>query len=245
MRPPTFRSHRSATLLLTTIAFLGAGGCVSKAKYDELYQRYVTETEGLQSALKTQERRSMDLEKDSEYYRTLASAKEAESEALKAKLNLAEMGGSDWERRLKEYQALNPRVEILGGGKGIRFESELLFSPGSATLNRGGVSALDGLVALVRDQAAYLEIDGHTDSDPIQRSAGQWKSKSNFELGAYRALSVLLHLQSRGVPPDHMFLCSFGEHRPVDPADKRKNRRVEIYFFKEGAAKSGPGESGS
>lgn len=230
---------RRGTIAAVVLPFL-LSGCVSQGKYNELRTRYETETEGMRAVIANLERAKSTSETDAEYYRTLAGQKDAESEALKAKLKLAELSGGEWEAKLRGLHG-GPGMEILPGGKGVRFDAELLFAPGSATLSRGGEGALDPLVEVVQREGATLEIDGHTDDDPIKRSLGQWKSGSNFELGAHRALAVLLHLQKRGVSGDRMFLASYGEHRPLDPSNKKRNRRVEIYFFKEKAAGGGGG----
>lgn len=233
--------RRIVALASLTVLVLPTG-CVSQGKYNELRTRYETEVEGLRSALQSLERAKGESERDSEYYRTLSDAKAAENESLKAKLNLAEVGaGGAWESDLRKAIGNVPGVELIGGGKGTRFDADLLFPAGSADLSRGGAGALDPLVALVREQGLYVQIDGHTDSDPIKRTIKVWKSGSNFELGAHRALAVLLHLQQRGIPADHMFLASYGEHRPLDPSSKSRNRRVELYFFKAGSGSSGGG----
>lgn len=238
------RSLFRPSLALTALvcgSLLSATGCVSQSKYNELRTRYETETEGLKNALASSERSKTESERDSEYYRTLAGSKEAETEALKAKLHLAEIGGGgETEKNLHKLEG-TPGIEVIRGGKGVRLNAELLFSSGSANLSKGGMAALNDVLHAV-PAGTYFEIDGHTDSDPIAKSIKRWSSGSNFELGAYRALSVLLHLQQQGVPPERMFLSSYGEHRPLDPGDKRKNRRVEIYFFK--AEAGGGSESG-
>ncbi len=232
---PLIPRHALAGALLVPFLF---SGCVSKGKYDELYARYTTETEGMREVIKNLERAKGTSESDAEYYRALAGQKDAEGEALKAKLKIAELSGSEWEGKLRGLQP-GLGMEILPGGKGVRFDSEVLFTPGSANLSKGGEAALDPLVEVVQREGALLEIDGHTDTDPIKRSIGQWKSGSNFELGAHRALAILLHLQKRGIPAERMFLVSYGEHRPLEASNKKRNRRVEIYFFKEGPAAGG------
>lgn len=236
-----------ALVALCICSFLSASGCVSQGKYNELRVRYETETEGLRNALTTLERGKTESDRDSEYYRTLAGSKEAETEALKAKLHLTEVrGGGEQERNLTKLEGTG--FEVIAHGKGVRAPDDALFTPGSATLSKGGMAALNQVLAAV-EKGTYFEIDGHTDSDPIAKSIKRWPSGSNFELGAARALAVLLHLQQQGVPPERMFLSSYGEHRPLDASDKRKNRRVEIYFFKAvpGGEKSesGGGSQGS
>ena len=76
------------------------------------------------------------------------------------------------------------------------FQSEVLFSKGSADLNPAGEQEIDKLAAgdagsskaeIPQDIAWVLRVDGHTDTDPIQSSA----FRSNWELSAARAIAVV------------------------------------------------------
>ena len=73
-----------------------------------------------------------------------------------------------------------------------------------------------------------LRVDGHTDVRPI--SSPQYKS--NWELSADRAISVVQYLVSLGVPPQRLVAAGFGEFQPLDPAATeeayRRNRRIEL-----------------
>ena len=74
-------------------------------------------------------------------------------------------------------------------------------------------------------------IEGHTDNQPIKYSG--WKS--NWELSAHRALSVLHHLKDTGIAPERLSAIGYGEYRPVasnqSTQGQQLNRRVEIVIL--------------
>jgi chemotaxis protein MotB len=72
-----------------------------------------------------------------------------------------------------------------------------------------------------------LRVDGHTDVRPI---IGQFKS--NWDLSAARAISVVRYLIDKGVKPSRLVAAGFGEFQPIDPGANeeayRRNRRIEF-----------------
>jgi chemotaxis protein MotB len=73
-----------------------------------------------------------------------------------------------------------------------------------------------------------MRVDGHTDIRPI--SSVQFKS--NWDLSAARAISVVQYLISKGVSPQHLVAAGFGEFQPLDTASTdaafSRNRRIEL-----------------
>ena len=121
---------------------------------------------------------------------------------------------------------------------GDRFvlQSELLFASGSAELDAQGAAQLRALAQTLRDVAArippevdwILRVDGHTDRQPVRDGT----YRSNWELSAARAISVVRFLIGQGIPPHHLAATGFGEYRPIDAGDDeiayRRNRRIEL-----------------
>ena len=74
-----------------------------------------------------------------------------------------------------------------------------------------------------------LRVDGHTDVRPIG-AGGQFKS--NWDLSAARAISVVQYLIAKGVKPKRLVAAGFGEFQPIDPGNTeeayRRNRRIEF-----------------
>ena len=64
------------------------------------------------------------------------------------------------------------------------------------------------------------------------RSAPRSPFKSNWELSAARAISVVQYLISKGVSPQRLVAAGFGEFQPIDPGTTdeafSRNRRIEL-----------------
>jgi chemotaxis protein MotB len=133
-------------------------------------------------------------------------------------------------------QILSQRSDILVVGDRFVFQAEVLFPKGQAALNPAGqqemaklADALKQLEAEIPGDIAWvLRVDGHTDVDPIQSA----QFKSNWELSASRAISVVNYLIAQGVSPKHLVAAGFGEFQPLVPGDseeaKGENRRIEL-----------------
>jgi chemotaxis protein MotB len=56
--------------------------------------------------------------------------------------------------------------------------------------------------------------------------------RSNWDLSAARAISVVQYLVMRGVSPQHLVAAGFGEFQPLDAGETeeayRRNRRIEL-----------------
>ena len=142
---------------------------------------------------------------------------------------------SDFFGRLKEI--LGTRQDIRVVGDRFVFQSEVLFPVGSDQINDAGRAELDKLAGAVLDlekeippEVAWtLRVDGHTDARPV---SGRGAFKSNWELSAARAISVVRYLIDRGVPPKHLVAAGFGEFQPLEEGTSdevmNKNRRIEI-----------------
>ena len=133
--------------------------------------------------------------------------------------------------------------EVLGNQKGIRivgdrfvFQSEVLFTTGSAELGTEGKTQITQLAGTLKDITKkippkiewVLRVDGHTDAVPIKTS----RFPSNWELSTARAISVVKYLVSQGILPTNLAATGFGEFQPIDPRDdeiaNRRNRRIEL-----------------
>ncbi|WP_407049902.1 peptidoglycan -binding protein [Methyloraptor flagellatus] len=142
---------------------------------------------------------------------------------------------SDFFGRLKEI--LGNRTDIRVVGDRFVFQSEVLFPVGADQINDAGRAELDKLAGAVLDLEKEippevnwtLRVDGHTDARPV---SGTGRFKSNWELSAARAISVVRYLIDRGVPPKHLVAAGFGEFQPLEEGTSdevlNKNRRIEI-----------------
>ncbi|WP_421782468.1 peptidoglycan -binding protein [Kiloniella litopenaei] len=133
--------------------------------------------------------------------------------------------------------------EVLGNRQDIRivgdrfvFQSEVLFSSGSATLEAGGQEQLGQLANTLKELSAnipddidwILRVDGHTDVQPISTA----EFPSNWELSTARAISVVKFLITQGIPASRLAATGFGQFQPLDSSRDeiafRRNRRIEL-----------------
>jgi len=104
----------------------------------------------------------------------------------------------------------------------------VLLPEGKAELDKLA-DALKDLDRKIPSEIAWvLRVDGHTDVRPINSP----QFKSNWELSAARAISVVQYLVSLGVPPQRLVAAGFGEFQPLDTGTTeeayKRNRRIEL-----------------
>ena len=141
---------------------------------------------------------------------------------------------SEFFGRLRAILGNRPDVRIVGDR--FVFQSEVFFDTGQAALLPEGRAELDKLAtALIEldkqipsEIAWVLRVDGHTDVRPINSPL----FKSNWELSAGRAISVVQYLVSLGVPAQRLVAAGFAEFQPLDTAPTeeayRRNRHIEL-----------------
>jgi chemotaxis protein MotB len=174
--------------------------------------------------------------KDKESQNKIADLGQRLNLALAQKVQELTKYRSDFFGKLREILGNRPDVRVVGD----RFvlQSELFFDTGKADLKPEATAELDNVAgALVElekqiptDIAWVLRVDGHTDVRPISGSGGQFKS--NWDLSAARAISVVQYLVGKGVSPQRLVAAGFGEFQPIDTAATedayRRNRRIEF-----------------
>ena len=155
-------------------------------------------------------------------------------EVLEGELAKLKNAGKLLESRLvQEIEDKKVRLTMAEKGLVITFVAEVLFDSGKAKLRTDSLPILDKVVVILKEAVPdnRIGIEGHTDNDPIKHS--RWKS--NWELSAQRALSVLNHLESRDITPARLSAIGYGEYQPIvsnDLAEGRQvNRRVEIVIL--------------
>jgi chemotaxis protein MotB len=112
----------------------------------------------------------------------------------------------------------------------ITMKENVTFRIGESDLLKGSVPILDTIAEMVvRYPAFQVEIDGHTDDQPINTR----RFPSNWELSVARATSVLRYLIGKhGLDPARFTIKGNAEQRPLSanssPEERAQNRRVEI-----------------
>jgi chemotaxis protein MotB len=143
---------------------------------------------------------------------------------------------SDFFGRLRQILGDRPDIRVVGDR--FIFQSEVLFATGSDDINPDGSIQLDKLgdavLQLLGDIPEeipwVLQVNGHTDKRPITGTAGRFRS--NWDLSAARAISVVRFLIDKGIPPEHLVAAGYGEFQPIEEGDSdetlARNRRIEL-----------------
>jgi len=142
---------------------------------------------------------------------------------------------SDFFGKLREILGDRPDIRVVGDR--FVFQSEVFFDSGQAVLRPEGRLELDQLAAALLDLEKripsdinwVLRVDGHTDIRPLGPTSPY---KTNWDLSAARAISVVQYLIGKGVSPQRLAAAGFGEFQPIDPGNTEdafsKNRRIEL-----------------
>jgi chemotaxis protein MotB len=142
---------------------------------------------------------------------------------------------SDFFGKLRDILGNRPDIRVVGDR--FVFQSEVFFDSGQATLRPEGRAELDQLAGALLDLEKQipseinwvLRVDGHTDTRQLSATS---PFKSNWDLSAARAISVVQYLISKGVSPQRLVAAGFGEFQPIDPGTTDEafshNRRIEL-----------------
>ncbi len=153
--------------------------------------------------------------------------------ALAERVNELKRYRSDFFGKLREILGDRPDIRVVGDR--FVFQSEVFFDTARADLKPEGRIELDKLAGVLleletnipADLPWVLRVDGHTDVRPV---TGFFKS--NWDLSAARAISVVQYLVSKGVPPQRLVAAGFGEFQPIDTGKTeeafQRNRRIEF-----------------
>jgi chemotaxis protein MotB len=156
------------------------------------------------------------------------------NQALAQKVEELSRYRSEFFGRLREVLGDRRDVQIVGDR--FVFQSEVLFSSGSAELGSEGRARLRDLATTLAEITPripgdinwILRVDGHTDSVPIKSA----QFPSNWELSGARATNVVKFLIEAGIPARRLAAAGFGQYHPLDEgADEiafRRNRRIEM-----------------
>lgn len=120
------------------------------------------------------------------------------------------------------------KVERVGEGLQVTFDSGILFNVGSDKLGAEAQANLKKLSETLREyNETYILIDGHTDNTG--------SDELNQTLSDKRAQSVSELLQAQGIATSRLGTRGFGKNQPVasneTESGRKQNRRVEIAIW--------------
>ncbi len=213
---------RKLLSLSCCIYLLFASGCATR--YQDLLRDRDAEIRDLQSKLAGARAESEDLRRLKE---------EAERRSASATPVDATATGTD--SQLARVQDALPDLDVRRkfGRISIGIENTITFDSGSSAIKSGASSVLRRVADVLQrdfgDRRIYIE--GHTDTDPIVKTRGQFRS--NRHLSVERADAVARWLAEQGrIPESRIAVVGYGEFDPrsggASSSDKAKNRRVEI-----------------
>jgi len=120
-------------------------------------------------------------------------------------------------------------IETQPGAIIIRISEKASFPSGAAKIRNGFIPVLEKLRGALAEVEGSVVVAGHTDDRPIKTA----RFRSNWELSASRAVSVVHELLVEDVLPRERFIVEgHGDAHPITDNDTRdsraKNRRVEL-----------------
>jgi chemotaxis protein MotB len=137
--------------------------------------------------------------------------------------------------RLSDRFNLKDKIELLFSKEGLvmRLSEHTLFESGVASISPQALPLLEKMGALVAQTTYLIRIEGHTDDVPIHTAV----FPSNWELSTARAVNVLRYLiEHHRIDSQRLSAEGFGEFQPLvandTPANRSKNRRVEVIFMR-------------
>ena len=164
-----------------------------------------------------------------------------EKNRLVQELTQSQQRIDELQRKIEDQQQTPAQATGFGEGYNVAFDpsagtitvtlpNTILFVAGEAKLIKATSTELNHILSVLQQQYPGRPIDvvGHTDSDPIDKSP--WRD--NWQLSTERALAVLGYMVKRGIAEDRIRAVGCGPSRPVASnrtvAGKAQNRRVEI-----------------
>lgn len=209
-------------------------------------------TEGQKSQIATLNAQLAALRRQLQSLQEALDAAEAKDKAQNAQIeNLSQRLNAALARKVQELQevrsrffealraALGDRTDIKVVGDRFVFESDILFGSCSATIGEAGKLELNKLAAVLLDIKDdipaeipwVLRVDGHADAAALGPSCAA-VYKSNLELSAQRAISVVDYLKVSGVPAKRLMATGSGSEWPLvngySAAALAQNRRIEF-----------------
>lgn len=187
-----------------------------EAKQLELDQR-ADQLMRLEQELSAREKKLEEQEKKLAELNARLAQQEAATKALKDRVSNA----------LRAFESKGLSVVERDGKIYVSLEAKLLFQSGSTAVEPEGKKALVELAKVLESENDLeIVVEGHTDTDPLKSAS---HPKNNWELSVLRSTSVIeIMLANSKMKPANLMAAGRSEFHPVDPANKAKNRRIEI-----------------
>jgi chemotaxis protein MotB len=120
------------------------------------------------------------------------------------------------------------RVSLQPLGVVIDINAVVLFQSARAELTSGALQLIEQVASVLKDLNYRIQVNGYTDNAQIHSA----QFKSNWDLSAARAISVVKRFVLDGIDPRLLVGAGYGEYHPVASNDTLEgmgmNRRVSI-----------------
>ena len=200
-------------------------------KYNQLLAGDRSENRKLLTDLEATRLRLLNKEDSLDALATDLADREAKLAELRAELEKKDEAMRSLKDRISAaltgFEGKGITVEQRQGRIHVSMENKLLFPSGSTVVDAQGKQALKDLAKAIEGEADLrIMVEGHTDTDKVLPGSPY---KDNWDLSVMRATSVVRILQDNGrIDPVRITAAGRGEFLPLDPAEKARNRRIEI-----------------
>lgn len=178
--------------------------------------------------------------KSSRYEKTMASIqRQMGGDETQLQKILTKEKEADAANRMEDYikeknLADFANVETNAQRVKISLSNPILFELGSSDLKDEALPALKEIANLIRSMPNSVVVEGHTDN----LSVSGRKYRSNFELSAARAFSVIRYfIENENISPQRFSTFGYGEFMPKQQNDSEEhramNRRIEINIIRQ------------
>jgi chemotaxis protein MotB len=161
------------------------------------------------------------------------------------KASIEASGNAYYRRRMNAYRDIADKLhaafaaaplktELRDGLLIVHLPEQILFDLGHFQLTPSGESTLRRMADLLRQfpDREFL-IAGYTDDVSVKKDNPVYRD--NWELSAFRALSVVRYLDQQGIAPKSIAAAGFGKYHPIadntSESGRATNRRIEIIFL--------------
>jgi chemotaxis protein MotB len=141
-------------------------------------------------------------------------------------------------QQLVELARKHPSLQFDPQTGVAKLDTDVVFDSGNAELKPQAEQVLADLATVLQSDAARemrIMIVGHTDAQKIAGKETRQRYGDNWNLSTARALAVAAYLHKAGVAEPRMGVAGYGGQQPIasnsNPADRRRNRRVELFVI--------------
>ena len=234
---------RAAVVAVLVALSLSAVGCgVSKTKFADLNKQYdaaMAKNKQLTADLETANKDKEQLQTEKTALEQTAKDHEAQAQELGTKLQEQQKAVEDMKSTYEslvgnlkgELDSGKLQVQQLRDGISVNLAQDILFKSGSANLDKTGKDLLLKVSDQLKASPFQILVTGHTDDQKIGPALAA-RYPTNWELGGARAAVIVRLFEGAGIDKGRLAAVSFADSRPRvpndTPADREKNRRIEI-----------------